>query len=146
MSLTVQFNKSFSTEEAIKKYLGSTHGLTLIALSLADIKNKELRIDLACTGITQMQDFSNQINMILHNSEVIKIYFRSVKINGVFQDTVADMKLEELEHDDNPPTNHIQYKNKSHVILDIVIDSDGQTWNFYRLPEGIPRTLRLYVK
>mgnify|MGYP001608657366 CR=1 FL=1 len=138
-----KMSRQFATSESIKKYTGTPHGLTLAVLSLIDKINKDLTIELACIGESQLHDFSTQINNILHRSEVIKVYFRSIKINGMFQESKNNIKLEQ---DDTTPTSSEQYKNKSHVICDIEIDGDGQKWKFWRNPENMPRILTLIVK
>ncbi len=138
-----KFNRQFATAESIQKYAGTTHGLTLTALSLVDQANRDLQIEVACVGESQLQDFASQIRGILHQSKVIKIYFRSVKVNGVFQDSYEDSNL---EHDDSAPCSPEQYKNKANSICDIEINGDGQVWKFWRNPENAPRVLKLIAK
>lgn len=139
----VRTSRTFPTEQSIQKHVGTTHGLTLIVLSLIDKANAELSMDLSCVGESQLQDFSTQIMGILQHSEVIKVYFRSVRVNGVYQDTYDEFKL---ERDSSRPTNPEQFKNKSHAICDIEITGDGQKWSFWRTPEATPRVLNLLVK
>jgi len=139
----VRVSRTFPTEQAIQKHVGTTHGLTLIVLSLIDKANADLSIDLSCVGESQLQDFSTQIMGILQHSEVIKVYFRSVRVNGVYQDTYDELKL---ERDSSRPTSPEQFKNKSHAICDIEITGDGQKWSFWRTPEATPRVLNILVK
>ncbi len=138
-----RISRQFPTAASIQKHAGSSHGLSLVALSLVDKANKDLTIEVSCVGETQLQDFASQIRGILQNSKVIKVYFRSMKVNGVFQDTYEDSKL---EHDDTLPTSPEQYKDKAHTICDIEITGDGQTWKFWRNPENAPRVLKLSAK
>lgn len=139
----VKVSRPFSTEESIQKHVGTTHGLTLIALSIIDKANANLSIELSCVGESQLQDFVTQLMGILQHSEVIKVYFRSVKVNGIFQNSYDGL---ELEKNCSKPTNSEQYKNKAHSICDIEITGDGQTWSFWRNPETTPRILKLLVK
>ncbi len=138
----VKINQNFPTESSIKKHVGSSHGLTLITLSLLDSANKDLAIELFCTGDSQLQDFSAQILGIIKRFEVIKVYIRSVKLNGVFQESYDDSKLEDNA---DRPFSVDQFK-KNDVICDIEINNREQRWAFWRNPEIAPRTLRLAVK
>ncbi len=138
-----KFNYQFATASSIQQYAGSTHGLTLTALSMVDQANKNLQIEVSCVGESQLQDFASQIRGILQQSKVIKIYFRSLKVNGIFQDVHDSVKL---ERDDSAPCSPEQYKNKSNSICDIEINGDGQVWKFWRNPENTPRILKLIAK
>lgn len=138
-----RINHQFPTADSIRKHAGTSHGLTLTSLSLIDKANVGLTIDISCVGESQLQDYATQIKGILQRSEVIKVYFRSVKVNGIFQDSYEDLTL---EHTDAAPTSSEQYKHKSHSICDIEITGDGQTWKFWRNPENSPRVLKLLVK
>ena len=139
----VHINKSFPTAAAIQKHLGSTHGLTLIALSLMDHTNVGLAMELACVGEVQLQDYASQIMGILHKSAVIKVYIRSVKNNGVFQDQFNGAVL---EHSSERPASTEEFKNGANVICDVEVTNQGQTLHFWRIPEVAPRVLKLYVK
>lgn len=136
----VAVNRPFPTEQSIKKYIGSTHGLTLIFLSLVDKANVGLSIDLSCVGESQLRDFSTQFMGILRTSEVIKVYLRSVRVNGVYQNSYEDFQL---ERDSSRPASPEQFRNKSHAVCDIEITGDGQKWSFWKNPESAPRVLNL---
>lgn len=132
----VKVNRHFATEEAIIKYNGTPHGLTLIAFSLADAVNKGLRIELGCVGESQLIDFSSQIRLVLQRTDVIKVIFRNVTINEVPQTTYEGIQL----------TSSYLDQGKTPVFLDIEVTPDQEIWRFHRSPENEPRVLRLYVK
>jgi hypothetical protein len=89
-----KFNQDFPTASSIVKFAGSTHGLTLAALSIIDTPNKNLHIDITCSGSTQLLDYSEQLKCILSTYDITKVHFRSVKIDGKYQATYTNLTLE----------------------------------------------------
>lgn len=138
----IRFNREFPTASSIQQHNGSSHGLTLMVLSLIDKSNAKLAVELICSGESQMQDIASQIKSILQTSKVVKVYFRSVKNNGVFQPTYDELKLESVDGTPSSPDAYGKY----HAILDIETTADSQIWKFYRNPEAMPRTLTILVK
>lgn len=137
-------NRDFSPLETIKKNTKSTHCLTLMILSLMDLPNATLEIEMICENEIQMQDIILQLHLILTKSEIIKVYIRSVKLDGKFQESFNENKLEQ----ETPIPNYIeQFKNKSDVICDIEIQQNQyQIWKFWRFAESIPRQFKISYK
>lgn len=135
-----KFNSSFPTAASITKFAGTSHGLTLAAISVVDKPNTNLEIEIVCSGPAQVADYADQLRCILQKSKIIKVYFRSVKIEGVFQDSYSNLTLEPV---DGKPISNSQFSNKVDVICDIDICGDNQTWKLWRLAEPNARVLKL---
>lgn len=142
-SVEFKFNKACASAELIQKYAGSSHGLTLAVLSIIDIVNKGLSIDMLCVNEKQMFDYLAQVRNVLQNSKVVNVFFRSLRVNGVFQDKYEAM---DLEHDNSCPVDHNKLKMPSHCICDIQVIGDVQTWSFWRRTENAPRVLKFSFK
>ena len=135
-----KFNRDFPTASTITKHADSTHALTMTALSLIDKDNQGLQIEILCSGTAQIADYADIIKCMLQTLKVATVYFRSVKIDGVFQDTYLNLTLEQ---NDDKPSNYTQFKNKADVVCDIEIANDSQTWSMWRLAEPACRVLKL---
>ena len=137
----IRSSREFPTLASIKKHAGTSHGLTLLALSAADLVNKNLNLEMKCSGDSQLQNFSGQINDVINTSQVTKFYLRSVKVNGVFQDSFNGVKLQKT---DEPPVGEDDYNN-AHVLLDIQVGAGEYVWKFYRYSQAGHRSIRLFV-
>lgn len=138
----VRANREFPTMSPIRKYAGTSHGLTLLVLSASDVNNKGLRLDMRVASDSQLQDFAGQINDVMNNSQVSKFYVRSVKLNGVFQDSFNGWPL---VHNDTAPVSKDEYLNGSNVLVDIDISASEHVWRFYRHAQPGNRVLRLFT-
>ncbi len=137
-----KISHEFPTAASIMKFAGTSHGLTLTTFSVIDKQNADLQISIVCSGISQLNDYVEQLKGILQTNEVTKVYIRSVKVDDVFQESYLDLSLEKTN---SAPTSHEQFKNKSHVICDIEITEDSQTWKFWRMAEENPRVINFTV-
>jgi hypothetical protein len=135
-----KFNNSFPSAKLITQHAGTPHGLTLSVLNLIDSQNVNLRIDVTCSGTAQIEDYSELIACILQKINVVKIYFRTVKVNGVYQDTFANSQL---ERDDTAPFDIALFKNNAEVICDIESDTNKYVVKIWRKTETTARTLTL---
>jgi hypothetical protein len=142
-SVEFKFNKDCASAELIQKYAGTSHGLTLTVLSIIDIVNKGLNVDMLCVNEKQMFNYLAQVRNVLQNSKVVNVFFRSLRVNGVFQDKYEDMNL---EHDNSCPVDHNKLKTQTQCICDIQVIGDVQTWSFWRRAENIPRVLKFSFK
>lgn len=143
-NLEVKFSQHIPTEAAINKYLGTSHGYSLAALSMIEHTNQQLVLEITFDGTTQLQSAADQIFAILQRSDSVPVTLRSVKSNGKFESSYFGK--DNLQQDNSPPTSPDKYTHNNGAILDILINPDGQVWNFYRLPEGVPRQLKLHVR
>jgi len=138
----VEFNSTFPTATSIMRYAGTTHGISLIALSMIEQNNKKLDITVTFDGDTQLNAAATHVMAILKKSDSVPVYLRTVKTNGVFESKYGDA---ELQTNDVPPTSPDEFPSKSGAILDLSITHNTQTWTFYRLHDPHPRHLKLVL-
>ncbi len=135
-------NKLSNTIEIAKKYAGSSHSYSLLALMMLDENNKEINVELIFNDNTNMIDAAEQTFGVLLKCTLNKVCFRSCKINGTFQKEYEGIKMTESCE---IPANLNSFENDSKVVCDIQITDNSYIFSFVRKNEMLPRQLSLKI-
>lgn len=136
-------NKEFSAEKSIYKHLGESHSYSLLALSMLDIQNVDLSVDVEFPSHENMELASEQIMGILLKCESSKILFKSAKKNDQF---MSDYMGVHLEQNDSKPSGPNDYGYTYKIIMTLSITDNSQIYKFYRIGQiAQPRILTLHV-
>ena len=127
--------------EAIKKYIGSPHGMSILALTMIDPEHRDLSITVKLDGNSSLDTFVEYLIGIWRQYEPIKSVIRSVQMKGVFLSTYEDIQLQQT--DQQPVLENFGKKNN---IIDIQTNGLQYTFKIYRANESGVRVLKLIAQ
>jgi len=129
--------------EEIKKHLTEPHGISLIAITMLDKKNQNLKLEIQFDTEAELITFLSTVLAIWDKYEPIPSYLRSYKQDGQFMDSIDDIKL---EHTDAYPTSIEQYRGKKAIIDMSLTTPNYFIIQIHRWNETNPRILILCLK
>jgi hypothetical protein len=142
----IKSNIQFTALEQLRKHLGTSHGMSLIAITMIDFNNRDLELDVLLESNMYLEAFVEHIINVWGNYIPVPSFIRSYQVEGKFLDEFEGVKLQ----DTTPfPGTNDQYKNKK-FIIDIADGKDDDnektyTFKFYRWGEDRPRILRVSI-
>lgn len=148
MTHQVTVNTNIETEflTQAKKHATTSHGLSMLALSMLDTNHLNLQMTLVFEDLDTLEDCAEQMTAVWSMCQSNKVLFRSAVQGGKFLTEYFGKQVSEVT---SYPSASAEYKYFK-VILDIVIndttdtDTDTDTtrvYKFYRWNEPHPRVL-----
>lgn len=125
-----------------KKCASSSHGMSMMALSMVDANHRDLNMTVTFDNYSTLEDCAEQMTAVWAKCESNKVLFRSVKNAGEFQTEYFNYPLSEVT---TFPFTSAEYK-YAKVILDIDLNIGHHVYTFYRWNEPRPRILTLKTK
>lgn len=117
----------------VKKYLGTYHSYSIVALMMLDLDNKGLNVDLSFNNYVELNNAAEYLSGIWNKCESNKIIFRKTKINNI-------------EYDTNALNEKVQQNmsiNQTKIYIDIEQQNNDITYKFFRDTDLVPRILNL---
>lgn len=133
-------NLPTSAVQTAQKYAGTSHGYSIIALTLLDKENRGYTIDVTFDTMEELQSAADQMLGVWERCESNKVLFRSCKNNGVFVNTFNGNLMKQ---NDSVPSLSEEFNTHVQVIMDMCTDDTSITYKFYRCNEQRPRILKL---
>lgn len=140
MAYKVDVNFNLNTEflAQAKKHSSTSHGMSMIALSMLDINHTNLKMTMTFDSLETLENCAEQMAAVWAKCESNKVLFRSVQQEEEFLNEYFERQLTNVTAF---PTASAEYKNCK-VILDIKLGYT-HTYTFYRWNEQHPRVLTL---
>jgi hypothetical protein len=133
-------NIDIKPAETVKKYVGSTHGISVLALTLIDPNSHGVEFSIKYSSEQQLLYTVTQLIDVWCKYAPVKTFLRSCCVNGVYQTEYNDVSLEPTQN----PTN-LGFGLKT-AAVDLDIKDNVYTFTVFRLNENSPRMLVLSVK
>lgn len=133
---TINSNLHLDSVLTVKKYLGTYHSYSLVALMMLDLDNKGLIIDLCFDNYVELNNAAEHLLGVWNRCESNKVIFRQYKINGIEQLNIDNIYL-------NPTVSQDVYKNQTKIYIDIEKENNNIIYKFYRDNDSTARLLNL---
>jgi hypothetical protein len=133
---TINSNLHLDSVLTVKKYLGTYHSYSLVALMMLDLDNKGLIIDLCFDNYVELNNAAEHLLGVWNRCESNKVIFRQYKINGIEQLNIDNIYL-------NPTVSQDIYKNQTKIYIDIEKQNNNIIYKFYRDNDSTARLLNL---
>lgn len=139
VNVTTNLDTDFLTQA--KKHSNSSHGMSMIALSMLDAAHMNLNTTLVFEDMDTLENCAEQMTAVWDKCASNKVLFRSAKKDGVF---LAEFFGKPMSEETALPTTSDEYKNYK-VIMDANINNaeNVHVYKFYRWLEIYPRVLTL---
>jgi hypothetical protein len=140
--MSIDFNRDIIATTSIKKNFGTTHGFSMIAITVLDPESTNLNIDMKFENSYELEKAVDHIFGAWKKYKPIRSFVRSYKLDNQFQEEYAGYKLK-LESPFPATQDHFYYeKNKlQDAIIDIEKDKYKYTIKIYKWRELHPRVL-----
>ena len=162
----MSFTSNFETDalQHARTLLGTSHGLSVLALTIIDEANRNLQIEYEVESDLHFDSVAEQLLSAWLKSSFNKVYFRSCKLDGKYLTEYAEKQLTE---NSLMPTSANDFPSGCKFILDMEIVTDVKSlgidkdlaglvsslvshqqhiYKFYKLNDGVPRIFKLYVR
>ena len=133
---TINSNLHLDSVLTVKKYLGTYHSYSVVALMMLDLDNKGLIVDLCFDNYVELNNAAEHLLGVWNRCESNKVIFRQYKINGIEQLNIDNIYL-------SPITSQDVYKNQTKIYIDVEKQNNNIIYKFYRDDDSIVRLLNL---
>jgi hypothetical protein len=140
-NLVIKANLETEALTQAKKFAGSSHGLSMMALNMLDALHKGLNVTMSFEDGGALENCADQMLAVWMRCESNKVLLRSVKQNSTFLKSYFG---KELSENTAFPSTSTEYNNAK-IILDAELSDFAHTYKFYRWNELTPRVLILNV-
>jgi hypothetical protein len=123
-----------------KKHVGTSHGLSMLGLSMLDPSHKGLRVEMKFTEQSVLVNTSEQLMAIWLKCESNKACLKSAHFDGKHLTEYFNVQLADASGN---PISSIDFPPGVKVLIDADLYPTTQTYKFYRTGEGSPRELHL---
>jgi len=138
---TINSNLHLDSVLTVKKYLGSYHSYSVVALMLLDFENNGLTIDLCFNNDIELNNAADHLLGVWNKCESNKVVIRKYKINNIDNTNESNIDIDNIEL--NKIENNEIYKNQTKIYVDIEKINYNIKYMLYRNNDTVPRILNL---
>lgn len=137
---TIKCNLNINSWPTIEKYHGTSHGISLVAMSMLDVNNRGLQFTVTIDG-DRIDSYVEHVLSVWRRYNPIPSFIRSYKMDDKFMQEFDGIKLDTKPVFPSVPDMFMGKK----VIIDIEhnTDRDEYTFKHYQWNEDKPRVLQL---
>ena len=161
---TINSNLHLDTVLTVKKYLGSYHSYSVVALMMLDLENQGLKIDLHFENFIELTNAAEHLLGVWDKCESNKVLIRNYRTiididapdDPANTDTTDDPantdttdELDRIHYllENNKVSKNTQeiYKNQTVIYIDVEREKYNVTYRLYRNTDNTPRVLNLIL-
>jgi hypothetical protein len=143
---TINSNLHLDSVLTVKKYLGSYHSYSVVALMMLDFENNGLTIDLCFNNNIELNNAADHLLGVWNKCESNKVVIRKYKINNIDNTITNNINIDNIDIDNielNKIENNEIYKNQTKIYVDIEKINYNIKYMLYRNNDTVPRILNL---